>query len=310
VVTISGTPIASGTFNYTVTMTGGCIGATNTATGSITVNPLPSAAGTIVGTASVCQGQTAVSYSVASIAGATGYTWNLPTGASIASGANTNSITVNYSGSATSGNISVQGSNSCGNGAVSANFAVTVNAAPTVNAGPDQNFCSGSSGVTLSGSGSSPGAGSLAVIISGTGYLDEVSWTLTNNLGTVIGSGGNYAVGSSNTIPIGSAANGPYSFFLETQGSFNDNVTNYQINCNGNSVLSGTLNGGLTSTQSVASCLGPVTFSWSPATGLSSTSISNPIASPAATTNYTLTATANGCSSTASTSAPVCHRPS
>nr|MBM3932098.1 hypothetical protein [Sphingomonadales bacterium] len=38
VVTISGTPSATGTFNYTVTMTGGCTGGNNTATGSITVN--------------------------------------------------------------------------------------------------------------------------------------------------------------------------------------------------------------------------------------------------------------------------------
>ena len=39
VVTISGTPTASGTFNYTITLTGGC--GTVTATGSIVVNPIP-----------------------------------------------------------------------------------------------------------------------------------------------------------------------------------------------------------------------------------------------------------------------------
>ncbi|MFN8294016.1 MAG: hypothetical protein U0T72_09855 [Chitinophagales bacterium] len=39
VATISGTPTVSGTFNYTVTMTGGCTGGTNTATGTITANP-------------------------------------------------------------------------------------------------------------------------------------------------------------------------------------------------------------------------------------------------------------------------------
>jgi len=37
VFTITGTPSVTGTFNYTVTMTGGCTGGTNTATGSITV---------------------------------------------------------------------------------------------------------------------------------------------------------------------------------------------------------------------------------------------------------------------------------
>ena len=38
VVTISGTPSATGTFNYTITMTGGCTGGNNTASGSITVD--------------------------------------------------------------------------------------------------------------------------------------------------------------------------------------------------------------------------------------------------------------------------------
>ncbi|NBW33412.1 MAG: hypothetical protein EBR22_05605 [Cytophagia bacterium] len=51
VVTITGTPSVAGTFTYTVTMTGGCTGGTNTITGTITVLPnntiaLSSGAGT------------------------------------------------------------------------------------------------------------------------------------------------------------------------------------------------------------------------------------------------------------------------
>lgn len=40
----------------------------------------------------------------------------------------------------------------------------------------------------------------------------------------------------------------------------------------------------------------PVSFSWSPISGLSSSSIYNPITSPTTTTTYTMTATARGCS--------------
>lgn len=40
---------------------------------------------------------------------------------------------------------------------------------------------------------------------------------------------------------------------------------------------------------------GAVSYSWSPATGLSATNIANPLASPATTTVYTVTATINGC---------------
>jgi len=73
----------------------------------------PGNAGTISGSSSVCKGQTGVAYSVPAISGATGYVWTLPSGASIASGSNTNSITVNFSSSASSGTISVYGTNSC-----------------------------------------------------------------------------------------------------------------------------------------------------------------------------------------------------
>jgi hypothetical protein len=89
------------------------------------VNP----AGPITGLTSVCQGATSVVYTVAAITGASGYTWTLPTGATIVSGANTNSITVNYSGSAVSGNVAVYGTNSCMNGS-SSSLPVTVNIQP------------------------------------------------------------------------------------------------------------------------------------------------------------------------------------
>jgi hypothetical protein len=42
----------------------------------------------------------------------------------------------------------------------------------------------------------------------------------------------------------------------------------------------------------------PVTYSWSPTTGLSNPNILDPIASPTTTTTYTLTATSGGCSAT------------
>lgn len=86
----------------------------------------PATAGAITGTNSVCPGQTAVEYNVGAISGATGYSWTLPTGATIASGSNTNSITVNYSSSAASGNITVRGTG-CGTGNPSPNYGVTVN---------------------------------------------------------------------------------------------------------------------------------------------------------------------------------------
>ena len=138
----SGATIASGnntnaiTVNYSTTASSGnisvygansCGNGTGSPNFAVILNPLPGAAGTITGTASVCQGQIGVAYSVPAIANATGYVWTLPSGATIASGNNTNAITVNYSTTASSGNISVYGTNGCGNSIASPDFAVTVN---------------------------------------------------------------------------------------------------------------------------------------------------------------------------------------
>jgi hypothetical protein len=97
---------------------------------NVTINALPNAAGTITGDASVCNGNNGVMYSVPAIANATGYVWTLPAGATIASGMNTNTITVDFSAVAVSGNITVYGTNSCGNGTTSPNFPLTVTAIP------------------------------------------------------------------------------------------------------------------------------------------------------------------------------------
>ncbi len=94
---------------------------------TITVNALPVAAGTITGDAIVCQGQT-VNYNVPTVANATSYVWTLPSGATGTS--TTNAITVDFGTSATTGDITVKGANSCGDGTAST-LPITVNIKPT-----------------------------------------------------------------------------------------------------------------------------------------------------------------------------------
>ena len=91
---------------------------------------VPSAAGPITGPSQVCQGGNGYVYSVAAIPNATGYVWTLPTGGTLMSGNNTNSITVNYSAVAASGYVTVAGTSSCSNGA-SSSLPVNVNS-PTL----------------------------------------------------------------------------------------------------------------------------------------------------------------------------------
>jgi len=97
---------------------------------NITVNALPGSAGTITGTATVCGGANGVAYSVAAVTGAASYVWTLPAGATIATGASTNAITVNFAGNASSGNITVYANNVCGNGSSSPAFGVSVTPLP------------------------------------------------------------------------------------------------------------------------------------------------------------------------------------
>jgi hypothetical protein len=97
---------------------------------AITVNPLPGAAGNISGGSSVCAGSQGMSYMVGPIQNTLTYIWTLPAGASIVSGAGTNSITVDFNSSSVSGDITVYGNNLCGNGVVSPSFPVTITPLP------------------------------------------------------------------------------------------------------------------------------------------------------------------------------------
>lgn len=73
--------------------------------------------------------------------------------------------------------------------------------------------------------------------------------------------------------------------FTVTTGLAANAGVNQTICMGGTIQLTGSATGGTT-----------YTYSWSPTTGLSSSTISNPIATPLTTTTYTMTATANGCS--------------
>ena len=159
------TAVSAGTTNITYTVSSGC-GSPVSSISKLTVISLPDDAGSIAGKSTVCRGETGVAYSVATIANATGYSWTLPTGASITGGTNTNSITVSFSAIAASGNITVTGTNECGNGAASTNLAVTVNPLPDAAGSITGSVavCQNETGVTYS----------VPPIANATGY----TWTL------------------------------------------------------------------------------------------------------------------------------------
>ncbi len=70
--------------------------------------------GAMIGTFSVCPGTNGVAYSVPPSAGATTYNWTVPAGATVATGAGTNSITVDFGPTYTNGNVCVIAASICG----------------------------------------------------------------------------------------------------------------------------------------------------------------------------------------------------
>jgi hypothetical protein len=132
-ITISGTPSASGSFSYSIPLTGGC-GSVN-ATGTIIVNALPTV--TATASQSICPGSSVT----LSGGGASTYSWN---------NGITNGVAFTPSATAT---YTVTGTDA--NGCVNtANSTVTLYTLPTVTATASQSICPGSS-VTLSGGGAS-----------------------------------------------------------------------------------------------------------------------------------------------------------
>ena len=83
----------------------------------------PPTPGSITGATCVSAGQSGYVFSIASVTGATSYTWTVPSGSSITAGQGTTSITVTFG--TTAGNISVTADNSCGSSAANT-LAVTL----------------------------------------------------------------------------------------------------------------------------------------------------------------------------------------
>src|SRR5690606_15293273 len=121
--------LPAGTRSVDVTGTSvlGCSATSSAIT--VTVNPLPEAAGAISGPASVCRASNGT-FSVPAIANASSYTWSATNGAVITGTGATRTIRFPDSGTST---ITVYGTNGCGNGAAST-FTVAVNTASTPDA--------------------------------------------------------------------------------------------------------------------------------------------------------------------------------
>jgi autotransporter-associated beta strand protein len=180
---------------------------THTSTGATTQNQAvagtgiatPATPGTITGPTNPCASSTGNAYSIVAVAGATSYTWTVPSGWNITAGSGTNSITVT-AGTA-GGNITVTATNTCGTSSAQT-LAVTVNNIPAT-----PGTITGSATVCPS----SANTYSIAAVPGATSY----TWTLpggwtgtstTNSINTTAGTSGGTISVTANNVCGSSAA--------------------------------------------------------------------------------------------------------
>ena len=238
--TLTFKPNAGQSGNVVITVVaddGGPNNSATTKTFTVTILPVPYAAGSIsTASTTICQQKTGVVFSVPTISNTTTYNWSLPAGATIISGANTNVITVNFNTTITSGIISVYGSNSytCGIGAYSY-INLNFDRVPTVSfAGSNQQICNNLTALSANtpsvGTGvwsyCSAGAGNLSSTITPNANLQVVNnatvtsvWTISNGVCPV----------SSSTVIVANIFNSPsctpYADFVANQTQICQNTT-------------------------------------------------------------------------------------
>lgn len=165
--------------------------------------------GIISGTATVCSSTNGITYSIPAFAEATGYEWTVPQGVDIVSGNNTNTIAVDYSALAISGNILVKATNGICYSNTTEPFAVIVNYPPVSpgNINGISVVCEGDQGIGYS----------VNPIMEATSYdwtlptgANIVSGTNTNSIQVNFNAGaisGNLSVYASNNCGEGSPSN-------------------------------------------------------------------------------------------------------
>lgn len=199
---------------------------------------LPAPAGPITGPTNICQSTNGVVFSVGAIANATSYVWTVPAGATIVSGATTNSITVNFGAAASSGSVTVYGTNAAGNGTASS-LAITLLSVPVpVITGPS-NVCCYSTGNVYS-----TVAGMTAYVWNVPTGGTITAGAGTNSITVTWNTAGNQTVTVNYTNAGGCAAVAPTVFPVTVNPSPVVNAVPNQTLCNGTATAAVPFSGG------------------------------------------------------------------
>jgi hypothetical protein len=91
---------------------------------TLALSGIPATPASITGPTSVCASAAGLAYSTPVVSGVTTYTWTVPTGASITTGAGTNAITVKWG--TVAGAVTVKAGNACGTNATARSLSVAL----------------------------------------------------------------------------------------------------------------------------------------------------------------------------------------
>lgn len=266
---------------YTVTnniaASGSCPAATATAT--ITINAVP--APVIIGNSPICSGAS----TTLTATGGTTYLWN--TGAAVPSIVVSPGATTTYTVTAN-------------NGGCTTTATITIIVSPPTTTSLSATICQGNSYSLPSGTNVTSSGVYNDTLSTSSGCDSIITVTLTVTpppsgvVSAIICAGQNY------TLPSGTVVGnaGIYNDTVSAAGGC-DSIITTVLNVNSAVAFAGAddIIAYGSSTNLLAS--GGISYSWSPATGLSSVSTNSTIASPLQTTSYTVTVTnANGCTAT------------
>ena len=247
--------------NVNVTETASC-GTTASAPLAVTITPAPSTP-VISGVLNVCENATNVTYAVTSNVGST-YSWTTTGGITIASGANTNLITVNFN--TAGGTVNITETNTCGN--VPASITVTTTNV-TINAAP-ASICPGFS-TNLSASGATTYTWSPAAGLNTTSGANVIANPTVTTVYTISGSDGTCIGDTTVTVTL--------------LPPLTINLTSSTTNlCSGNT--------------STINASGADTYIWTPAATLSSSTGTSVVANPSITTTYSVAGSTATCAGT------------
>jgi len=244
---------------------------------SVSVDPIPNTPGNITGPSSINPGQQSVNYFIASVNGASAYTWAYSgTGLTISSGTGTTSIVVNFTCNATAGNLTVTANSTCG-ASTASSLAVTVTTSITANAGANK-----FGGAAIGGSPTAAG-GNAIYTYSWSPSSELSSSTVANPTALCTGSTTTYTV----TTADGNSCSATSTVVV---------TRNLSASAGPNLAGTGSIGGSPTASGGQTT----YTYLWSPTTNLSSSTIANPtVTSGCSSGTYTVTVTdANTCTKT------------